>query len=140
MMSTLLVEIPFQVRLTKTSCMPIRKAARMTVVSLPFACTSTPEKSTLEIITVFFQILCCLVYIFPSYVLTNQPLELIRFSYFVIFLVVTSLTSQSTGFFCGATLPVKVNRPLVIYFKINLVSIKMTPLTHAYERGQIPLR
>lgn len=41
--------------------------------------------------------------------MTSQPLELMRFSYFTIFLVVTSLTSQSTGFLCGATMPVKVS-------------------------------
>eukprot|EP00102_Acyrthosiphon_pisum_P024791 XP_016662001.1 PREDICTED: ATP-binding cassette sub-family G member 4 isoform X2 [Acyrthosiphon pisum] len=55
------------------------------------------------------KILCCLVYIVPSYIMTSQPLELMRFSYFTIFLVVTSLTSQSTGFLCGATMPVKVS-------------------------------
>lgn len=53
--------------------------------------------------------LCCIVYLIPSYVMTGQPMELMRFSYFTIFAIVTSLTSQSTGFFYGATLPVKVS-------------------------------
>ncbi|XP_025199709.1 ATP-binding cassette sub-family G member 1-like [Melanaphis sacchari] len=71
--------------------------------------TLFPYMVSILLVEIPFQILCCLVYILPSYVMTNQPLELMRFSYFTIFLVVTSLTSQSTGFLCGATLPVKVS-------------------------------
>ncbi|XP_027836537.2 ATP-binding cassette sub-family G member 1-like [Aphis gossypii] len=71
--------------------------------------TLFPYMVSILLVEIPFQILCCLVYIVPSYIMTNQPLELMRFSYFTIFLVVTSLTSQSTGFLCGATLPVKVS-------------------------------
>ncbi|KAL5239615.1 hypothetical protein ACI65C_007025 [Semiaphis heraclei] len=68
-----------------------------------------PYMISILLVEIPFQILCCLVYIVPSYIMTSQPLELMRFSYFTLFLVVTSLTSQSTGFLCGATLPVKVS-------------------------------
>lgn len=71
--------------------------------------TLFPYMVSILLVEIPFQILCCLVYIVPSYIMTNQPLELMRFSYFTIFLVVTSLTSQSTGFLCGATMPVKVS-------------------------------
>lgn len=43
--------------------------------------------------------------------ITDQPLEIIRFGYFAVFLVATSLTSQSAGFLCGATMPLKVCFP-----------------------------
>ncbi|XP_060851168.1 ATP-binding cassette sub-family G member 1-like [Rhopalosiphum padi] len=71
--------------------------------------TLFPYMVSILLVEIPFQILCCLVYIVPSYIMTNQPLEMMRFSYFTIFLVVTSLTSQSTGFLCGATMPVKVS-------------------------------
>ncbi|XP_025412535.1 ATP-binding cassette sub-family G member 1 isoform X1 [Sipha flava] len=71
--------------------------------------TLFPYMISILLVEIPFQILCCLVYIIPSYVLTGQPMELMRFSYFTIFLVVTSLTSQSTGFLCGAGLPVKIS-------------------------------
>jgi len=71
--------------------------------------TLFPYMVSILLVEIPFQILCCLVYIVPSYIMTNQPLEIMRFSYFTIFLVVTSLTSQSTGFLCGATMPVKVS-------------------------------
>ncbi|XP_001943523.1 ATP-binding cassette sub-family G member 1 [Acyrthosiphon pisum] len=71
--------------------------------------TLFPYMISILLVEIPFQILCCLVYIVPSYIMTSQPLELMRFSYFTIFLVVTSLTSQSTGFLCGATMPVKVS-------------------------------
>ncbi|XP_022165957.1 ATP-binding cassette sub-family G member 1 isoform X2 [Myzus persicae] len=71
--------------------------------------TLFPYMVSILLVEIPFQMLCCLVYIVPSYIMTSQPLELMRFSYFTIFLVVTSLTSQSTGFLCGATMPVKVS-------------------------------
>ncbi|CAI6349680.1 unnamed protein product [Macrosiphum euphorbiae] len=55
------------------------------------------------------QTLCCLVYIVPAYAITGQPLEFVRFGYFAVFLTVTSLTSQSVGFLCGATMPLKLS-------------------------------
>ncbi|KAL4097867.1 hypothetical protein QTP88_022570 [Uroleucon formosanum] len=71
--------------------------------------TLFPYMISILLVEIPFQILCCLVYIVPSYIMTSQPLELMRFSYYTIFLIVTSLTSQSTGFLCGATMPVKVS-------------------------------
>lgn len=83
-----------------------------------------------------FQMLCCLVYIVPAYVLTSQPMELIRFSYFAIFLVVTSLTSQSTGFLCGATMPVKVSvfvGPVtVVLLSVFGFAIRLTDIPAVY--------
>lgn len=101
MMSTLLVEIPFQV------CY-YEERTKSPWELLAVAVTAFDLDKLIETV-IIFQILCCIVYIVPAYVFTNQPLELMRFSYFTIFLVVTSLTSQSTGYLFGATLPVKVN-------------------------------
>ncbi|XP_050443221.1 ATP-binding cassette sub-family G member 1-like [Adelges cooleyi] len=68
-----------------------------------------PYMMSTLLVEIPFQMLCCLTYIVPSYIMTGQPMELMRFSYFIIFAVITSLTSQSTGFLYGATLPVKVS-------------------------------
>jgi len=74
------------------------------------------------------QMLCCLVYIIPAYAITGQPFELMRFGYFTVFLIATSLTSQSTGFLCGAVMPVKVCFPeylsLSPYLSLNLSKFK----------------
>lgn len=99
MISILLVEIPFQVRLHNNN----NNNNDFTVA------VSLDSVVNFETGNIFPQILCCLIYLVPSYVMTGQPLDLMRFSYFTIFAIVTSLTSQSTGFLYGATLPVKVS-------------------------------
>ncbi|XP_050520679.1 ATP-binding cassette sub-family G member 1 [Daktulosphaira vitifoliae] len=82
-----------------------------------------------------FQILCCLTYILPSYVLTGQPLEFMRFSYFTIIAVVTSITAQSTGFLCGATLPVKM---AVFVGPVSIVTLSV--FGFAIQLKDVPLQ
>ncbi|XP_025199854.1 ATP-binding cassette sub-family G member 1-like isoform X2 [Melanaphis sacchari] len=71
--------------------------------------TLFPYMISVLLIEIPLQISCCLVYIIPAYIITGQPLEIMRFSYFAVFLVATSLTSQSAGFLCGTTMPLKVS-------------------------------
>ncbi|XP_015369899.1 PREDICTED: ATP-binding cassette sub-family G member 1-like isoform X2 [Diuraphis noxia] len=74
--------------------------------------TLFPYIVSILMVEIPLQILCCIVYIVPAYAITSQPFELMRFGYFAVFLIATSMTSQSAGFLCGATMPLKV-------FKIN---------------------
>lgn len=85
--STLAIEIPFQVRKFQKSKLYNRF-----------------EINTM----IFFQILCCVTYISVSYVMTGNLLVNFRFLYFFIIATSTSLCAQSWGYFIGATTPVKV--------------------------------
>nr|QAV55731.1 ATP-binding cassette sub-family G member 1-like protein [Sogatella furcifera] len=58
------------------------------------------------LIEIPFQIMCVIVYLVPSYLLTGQPLEWIRFLMFLMFTVAVCLTAQAFGFLVGATTPV----------------------------------
>ncbi|KAF0707905.1 ATP-binding cassette sub-family G member 1-like [Aphis craccivora] len=71
--------------------------------------TLLPYMVSVLLVEIPLQMLCCLVYVIPAYMITDQPLEIIRFGYFALFLVATSLTSQSAGFLCGATMPLKMS-------------------------------
>lgn len=64
------------------------------------------------------QVACSVTYLLPAYVLTGQPMELFRFAYFSIILIVTSLTAQSTGFLLGATLPVNVSIIVSLHWSV----------------------
>lgn len=55
-----------------------------------------------------FQVFCVLTYVVPSYYLTGQPMELMRFFYFMVFSIIISLTAQGFGYLIGATLPVTI--------------------------------
>ncbi|VVC35769.1 ABC transporter-like,P-loop containing nucleoside triphosphate hydrolase,AAA+ ATPase domain,ABC [Cinara cedri] len=98
--------------------------------------TLFPYMISILLVEIPFQILCCVIYIIPAYVLTSQPLELMRFCYFTLFLVVTSLTSQSTGFLCGATLPVKVSvfigPVFVVLLSVFGFAIRLTDIPGPY--------
>ncbi|CAH1738910.1 ATP-binding cassette sub-family G member 1-like isoform X1 [Aphis gossypii] len=71
--------------------------------------TLFPYMVSVLLVEIPLQLSCCLAYIIPAYMITDQPLEIIRFGYFAVFLVATSLTSQSAGFLCGATMPLKIS-------------------------------
>ncbi|KAL4097868.1 hypothetical protein QTP88_022571 [Uroleucon formosanum] len=71
--------------------------------------TLFPYFVSVLLVEIPLQMVCCLVYILPTYAITDQPLELVRFGYFTVFLAVTSLTSQSVGFLCSSTMPLKMS-------------------------------
>ncbi|XP_015369898.1 PREDICTED: ATP-binding cassette sub-family G member 1-like isoform X1 [Diuraphis noxia] len=71
--------------------------------------TLFPYIVSILMVEIPLQILCCIVYIVPAYAITSQPFELMRFGYFAVFLIATSMTSQSAGFLCGATMPLKIS-------------------------------
>ncbi|XP_060852904.1 ATP-binding cassette sub-family G member 1-like [Rhopalosiphum padi] len=71
--------------------------------------TLFPYMVSVLLVEIPLQILCCLAYVVPAYFITGQPMEMMRFGYFAVFLVATSLTSQSAGFLCGATMPLKMS-------------------------------
>lgn len=65
------------------------------------------------------QLICTLIFVVISYVLTNQPLEIYRLVLFFGMTVMASLVAQSIGLVVGATFNVKVSkRPSYIVFPI----------------------
>ncbi|XP_054261224.1 ATP-binding cassette sub-family G member 1 [Macrosteles quadrilineatus] len=67
-----------------------------------------PYCLSVVLIEVPFQLLCACAYLFPAYYLTGQPMESMRFGYFLLFNAAISLTAQGYGFMIGATLPVGI--------------------------------
>ncbi|KAG8301747.1 hypothetical protein J6590_045733 [Homalodisca vitripennis] len=65
-----------------------------------------PYCLSVVLIEIPFQLLCDCGYLVPAYYMTGQPLELMRFGYFVLFHTAISLTAQGYGFMIGSTLPV----------------------------------
>ncbi|XP_046664166.1 ATP-binding cassette sub-family G member 1-like isoform X1 [Homalodisca vitripennis] len=67
-----------------------------------------PYCLSVVLIEIPFQLLCDCGYLVPAYYMTGQPLELMRFGYFVLFHTAISLTAQGYGFMIGSTLPVGI--------------------------------
>ena len=55
------------------------------------------------------QMVLCLSYLGPAYILTGQPMDMFRMAEFFITTVMASLTAQSCGFMVGSTTPVTVS-------------------------------
>ncbi|KAH8318978.1 hypothetical protein KR067_001255 [Drosophila pandora] len=62
------------------------------------------------------QIICSALFIVPTYLLTQQPLELWRFSLFFLIVFITALVSQSIGLAVGAALSLKLGSILGPFF------------------------
>ena len=55
------------------------------------------------------QAMLCATYVAPSFLLTEQPLDLVRMVHFYTFATLASLTAQSCGFLFGATTPITIS-------------------------------
>ncbi|KAH8241503.1 hypothetical protein KR026_009066 [Drosophila bipectinata] len=62
------------------------------------------------------QIICSALFIVPTYLMTQQPLELWRFSLFFLIVFITALVSQSIGLAVGAALSLKLGSILGPFF------------------------
>ncbi|XP_033153719.1 ABC transporter G family member 2 [Drosophila mauritiana] len=62
------------------------------------------------------QIICSALFIVPTYLMTQQPLELWRFGMFFLIVFVTALVSQSIGLAVGAALSLKLGSILGPFF------------------------
>ncbi|XP_017117022.2 ABC transporter G family member 2 [Drosophila elegans] len=62
------------------------------------------------------QVICSALFIVPTYLLTQQPLELWRFGLFFLMVFVTALVSQSIGLAVGAALSLKLGSILGPFF------------------------
>lgn len=65
----------------------------------------------------------CATYLAPSYLLTEQPFDLVRIVHFYTFSTLASLTAQSCGFLFGATTPITVSFSLYMLFNQSLLLI-----------------
>lgn len=96
-----------------------------------------PYIFSMLLIEIPFQALCSVTYLVPSYILTAQPLETFRMSYFVTVSTVTSLTAQSTGFLIGATVPVSiavfVGPVLMVLFSVFGFAIRLADVTIMFK-------
>ncbi|KAL0266301.1 UNVERIFIED_CONTAM: hypothetical protein PYX00_008887 [Menopon gallinae] len=67
-----------------------------------------PYYLSMIIIEIPMQTINCFIGVTIVYYLSNQPLELFRYSYFILFCTAIALAAQAIGFFLGATVPVKI--------------------------------